>query len=84
LRNILEKTAAFHGFDKFSDCITIEANEQNLGEDERIIHTRRINILSHGNYSIFEPQVMNDENKEHFRKVLNNFIKKYQFNNDLF
>ena len=21
LRNILEKTAAFHGFDKFSDCI---------------------------------------------------------------
>jgi hypothetical protein len=84
LRNILEKTAAFHGFDKFSDCITIEEDEQNLSEEERIIHARRINILSHGNYSIFEPQVMNDENKEHFKNVLNNFIKKYQFNNDLF
>lgn len=84
LRNILEKTAAFHGYDKFSDCIKVEADEQGLDEEERTIHTRRINILSHGNYSIFEPQVMNDENKEHFRKVLNNFIDEYQFNDKLF
>ena len=79
LRNILEKTAVFHGFDKFSDCIKVEDDDM-----DKIIHTRRINILSHGNYSIFEPQVMQDENVEHFRKVLNNFIAEYQFNNDLF
>ena len=79
LRNILEKTAAFHGFDNFSECIKIESDDV-----DKIIHSRRINILSHGNYSIFEPQVMQDENKEHFRKVLENFLEEYNFNNDLF
>lgn len=79
LRNILEKTAAFHGFDKFSDCIKVEDDDI-----DKIIHTRRINILSHGNYSIFEPQVMQDENIEHFKKVLDNLITEYQFNDKLF
>jgi len=79
LRNVLEKTASFHGFDKFSDCITVENDDT-----DRIIHTRRINILSHGNYSIFEPQIMQEENKEHFRKVLENFLEKYNFNSELF
>jgi hypothetical protein len=27
LRNVLEKTAIFHGFDKFSDCIKIEGDD---------------------------------------------------------
>ncbi len=79
LRNILEKTAAFHGYDKFSDCIQVETDDT-----DKIIHTRRINILSHGNYSIFEPQEMQEENKEHFRKILDNFIKEYGFNKELF
>ena len=79
LRNILEKTAAFHGFDKFSDCIKIESDDT-----DKIIHTRRINILSHGNYSIFEPQEMQEENKEHFRTILYNFIEDYGFNEELF
>jgi hypothetical protein len=38
LRNVLEKTATFHGFDKFSDCIKDSADKS--------IHARRINILS--------------------------------------
>ncbi len=79
LRNILEKTAAFHGYEKFSDCIKVEDDDT-----DKIIHTRRINILSHGNYSIFEPQEMQEENKEHFRKVLENFIEEYGFNRELF
>jgi wobble nucleotide-excising tRNase len=76
LRNVLEKTATFHGFDKFSDCIKDGADKS--------IHARRINILSHGNYSIFEPQEMVEENKEHFKTVLENFIKEYGFNSELF
>lgn len=79
LRNILEKTAAFHGFEKFSDCIKAENDDI-----DKIIHTRRINILSHGNYSIFEPIEMQDENKEHFRKILQNFIEEYHFSEQLF
>ena len=79
LRNILEKTAAFHGFEKFSDCIKIEDDDM-----DEIIHSRRINILSHGNYSIFEPQEMQEENKEHFRTILFNFMQEYGFNEELF
>lgn len=79
LRNILEKTAAFHGFEKFSDCIKVDGDDV-----DEIIHARRINILNHGNYSIFDPQIMQDENKEHFKKVLEGLIKEYQFNSKLF
>ena len=32
------------------------------------LHARLINILSHGNYSLYEPQAMVDENKELFQK----------------
>lgn len=79
LRNILEKTATFHGFNNFSDCIKI-------GEDDPdgIVYARMINIMSHGNYSIFEPIEMMDENKEYFRKILNNFMDNYRFNSELF
>ncbi len=79
LRNVLEKTATFHGFNKFSDCIKVEGDDA-----DKSIHARRINILSHGNYSIFEPQEMVEENKEHFKTVLENFIKEYGFNPELF
>jgi wobble nucleotide-excising tRNase len=72
LRNVLEKTAVFHGFDKFSDCIKIEGDDA-----DKSIHARRINMLSHGKYSIFEPQEMVEENKEHFKTVLGNFIHCY-------
>ena len=33
-----------------------------------MLYTRLINILSHGNYSLYEPQEMMDENKRYFRK----------------
>jgi wobble nucleotide-excising tRNase len=78
LRNILEKTAAFHGFNKFSECIKVENDDI-----DKIIQIRQINLLSHGNYSIFEPQEMQDENKEHFKNILENFITAYRFNDEL-
>ncbi|MFA5214604.1 AAA family ATPase [Sulfuricurvum sp.] len=78
LRNIMEKTSTFLGLKKFSDCI------QSASDEEEIIYSRMINILSHGNYSLFEPKEMVDENKEHFRKIFNNFINKYHFNPELF
>ena len=53
LRTILEKTASFHGYENFSACIKRDADDE-----DGILHTRLINILSHGNYSLFEPQEM--------------------------
>ena len=79
LRTILEKTASFHGYQNFSACIKLDVDDE-----DGILHTRLINILSHGNYSLFEPQEMQEENKRYFRKILHEFINRYHFNPDLF
>lgn len=79
LRNILEKTATFHGFKNFSACI-----KQENDDPEGIVHTRMVNVLSHGNYSLFEPMEMLEENKQYFKKILNDFMNNYRFNPELF
>lgn len=79
LRNILEKTATFHGFKNFSSCI-----KQDSDDLDGTIHTRLVNLLSHGNYSLFEPKEMLEENKVYFKKILNDFRADYRFNPELF
>lgn len=79
LRSVLEKTASFHGYRHFSMCIKRDNNDE-----DGILHTRLINILSHGNYSLYEPQEMMEENKRYFRKILRDFINRYPFNPTLF
>jgi hypothetical protein len=79
LRAILEKTASFHGYHNFSACI-----KQDADDEAGVLHTRLINILSHGNYSLYEPQEMLEENKNYFRKILHDFITRYPFNPALF
>ena len=79
LRNILEKTATFHGFRNFSACLKQDSNDP-----DGILHARLVNVLSHGNYSLYEPQEMLPENKEYFRKILRDFMKNYRFNPELF
>lgn len=79
LRNILEKTASFHGFDNFSVCIKREDDDL-----DGVIHARMTNLLSHGNHSIFNPIEMVDDNKEIFNKILTGFMETYKFNSDLF
>lgn len=79
LRSVLEKSASFHGFSNFSACIpTDDADDPN-----GVLYARLINILSHGNYSLFEPQPMLEENKVYFKKILDAFLKRYPFNPDL-
>lgn len=79
LRSILEKTATFHGYPNFSACI-----KQDKDDEDGILHARLINVLSHGNYSLFEPREMLEENKEYFRKILKDFMANYRFNPELF
>lgn len=79
LRSILEKTATFHGFKNFSACI-----KQDADDEDGILHARLINVLSHGNYSLFEPREMLEENKQYFKKILNDFMTNYRFNPELF
>lgn len=79
LRAIMEKTASFHGHRHFSDCI-----KQGEDDIDGVLHTRILDLLSHGNYSLYEPCEMMDENKEHFRRILHEFIERYPFNPKLF
>ena len=39
----------------------------------RLCIQRVINIMSHGNYSLFEPNEMGEENKALFKKILEDF-----------
>ena len=78
LRNVLEKTAAFHGFDDFGKCIKKFDDDP----DEQL-YSRLINILSHGNYSIYEPVEMTDENKAYFRRIYKDFKDRFPFNEQI-
>ncbi len=71
LRSILEKTSTFFGSDDFSSCIK--------GVEDEVLFSRALNLLSHGKYSIYQPVEMNDDNKELFKRILNVFMDKYQF-----
>ncbi len=79
LRSILEKSASFHGYPGFADCIKRDADDP-----EGILHARVISLLNHGGYSLYEPREMVDENKDFFRKILNDFLGRYPFNPELF
>lgn len=75
LRGLLEKSSIFHGYDKFSVCIKHDDNDP-----EGTLHGRIVNILSHGNYSFYDPIEMLPENREHFEKILGDFLEFYPFN----
>lgn len=79
LRNIMEKTATFHGYSDFSHFISVEDDD----EDKTLL-TRLIQVLNHGGYSLMEPITMLPENKSHFRKVLDDFLATYSFNQEIF
>lgn len=79
LRNILEKTAIFHGFKHFSACIKKE-----LDDPDGVVYARMVNVLSHGNYSLFEPTEMLPENKQYFKTILSGFMQNYRFDPELF
>ena len=79
LRILLEKAASFHGFTKWSDCIQITDDDP-----DGILYARVVNIMTHGNYSHYEPQEMGTENKGYFKKILKAFMNNYKFNSEFF
>jgi hypothetical protein len=79
LRVIAEKTASFLGYNRFSECIKKYDNDP-----DGILYNRLLNLLSHGKYSLYEPQEMLDENKRHFKKMLSEFTERFVFNPDRF
>ncbi len=78
LRSLLEKSSIFHGHKKFSVCI-----KQQDDDPDDTLYGRLVNILSHGNYSFYDPVEMLPENKMHFEKILADFLEFYPFNSEL-
>ncbi|MHC2337881.1 anticodon nuclease [Bradyrhizobium sp. USDA 4454] len=71
LRSILEKTASFLGHDDLRICLS--------GLQDEALYNRALNLLSHGKYAINEPVEMVDDNKELFRRILNDVLDRFQF-----
>jgi wobble nucleotide-excising tRNase len=78
LRSLLEKSSMFHGYEKFSVCIKKQEDDP-----EETLYARLVNILSHGDYSFHDPVEMLPENREHFEKILADFLEFYPFNRAL-
>ncbi len=81
LRSIMEKAALFHGYVDFSHCIKVDAEND---DKEKTFLKRLIQLLNHGGYSLMEPVEMLPENKAHFKKILNDFLETYSFNQKIF
>ena len=71
LRSILEKTASFFGHEDLRKCLA--------GLRDEALYNRALNLLSHGRYAINEPVEMVDDNKELFRRILNDVLERYRF-----
>jgi AAA domain len=79
LRRVMEQTACFFGYAKWDDCIKPEADDPN-----GTVYKRVIDLMSHGDYSLYEPREMLPENKEYFRRALKQFIQRHPFSPALF
>ena len=71
LRSILEKTASFFGHNDLRVCLA--------GLRDEALYNRALNLLSHGKYAINEPVEMVDDNKELFRRILDDVLDRFQF-----
>jgi wobble nucleotide-excising tRNase len=79
LRRVMEQTSSFLGYAKWEECIKPEADDPN-----QTIYKRVIDLMSHGDYSLYEPKEMMPENKEHFGRLLRQFITLHPFSQTLF
>lgn len=71
LRSVLEKTASFFGHEDLRVCLA--------GLEDEALYNRALNLLSHGKYAINDPVEMGDDNKELFRRILNDVLDRFRF-----
>lgn len=74
LRSVMEKTASFFGHSSIAFCIKALDNDE-----DRALFNRALNLLSHGAYAIHEPTEMGEDNKKLFRRILSQFITRFEF-----
>ncbi|MBN9360897.1 MULTISPECIES: AAA family ATPase [unclassified Devosia] len=74
LRSIMEKTASFFGHSSIAFCLKTLNNDE-----DRALFNRALNLLSHGAYAIHEPTEMGEDNKDLFRRILSEFVARFEF-----
>lgn len=74
LRSVMEKTASFFGHPNIAFCLKALDSEE-----DRALLNRALNLLSHGAYAIHEPTEMGEDNKELFRRILREFVTRFEF-----
>lgn len=79
LRRIMEQTATFFGYAKWDECIKVDDDDP-----ERSFYKRVVDLMSHGDYSLYEPREMLQDNKEIFQSVFRRFIQEHPFDRSLF
>ncbi|MNJ16470.1 hypothetical protein D3C77_107320 [compost metagenome] len=80
MRRLMEQTASFFGYSKWEECIKPDTDDPN----QTAAYKRVIDLMSHGDYSLYEAREMMPENKEHLSKALRQFINKHPFSPVLF
>ncbi|AKO86131.1 AAA family ATPase [Pseudomonas aeruginosa] len=78
MRRVMEQTANFLGLDDWKACIAAPDGA------DKALHKRFIDLMSHGDYSLYEPREMMEENKAYFRIIFRQFITGHPFNRALF
>ena len=81
MRRVMEQTASFFGYGKWEECIKPESEAVDPNQTG---YKRVIDLMSHGDYSLYEPREMMPENKEHLGKALRQFLNSHPFSAALF
>lgn len=79
MRCIMEQTAIFCGLDRWTECIKVPENDP-----DRDLHERMINVMSHADYLINEPQDPPNRYKDDFRKIFEKFASSHLFSAALY
>jgi hypothetical protein len=78
LRCIMEQTAIYCGLDRWSDCIKFADTDL-----DKALHKRMIDVMSHADYLIQEPEYLTERFKEDFRSIFKRFVANHSFNRAL-
>lgn len=70
MRNLLEKTAHFLGYDSWKDLIN---------EEDKDSYIKRINLYSHSNHSALEVKELEHHEKEFLKRIYKKFISEYKW-----
>jgi hypothetical protein len=79
MRCIMEQTAIFCGLDGWTECIKVPESDP-----DRDLHERMINVMSHADYLINEPEDPPERYKDDFRRIFLKFASSHLFSAALY